>query len=212
MRRLARYTFHLTAALSLVLCLAACVLWVRSHEHRDDITKRWADPQGPAYRFRAMQSAGGSLSYTSSDQLVPADEFARREEFDRQVVRNYEARHKVRPRRGDGWRWTTSRGRTVHQYQSAGFPRRLGFEADVVHRQLSDSPPMSMRATYLRMPHWFLALLTAAPPAAWVVRRWRARARRRAAGLCRSCGYDLRASRERCPECGAETVRAKGVA
>jgi predicted amidophosphoribosyltransferase len=31
-------------------------------------------------------------------------------------------------------------------------------------------------------------------------RRWRQ-------DLCRDCGYDLRGSRERCPECGARIVR-----
>ena len=53
----------------------------------------------------------------------------------------------------------------------------------------------------LQMPHWPVAALGAVLPVMWV--RWRRAARRRAAvGLCRRCGYDLRASTDRCPECG----------
>jgi hypothetical protein len=49
------------------------------------------------------------------------------------------------------------------------------------------------------VPYWFLMACTAAMLVlSW--RRWR-RARR-ASGLCANCGYDLRASRGRCPECG----------
>jgi hypothetical protein len=53
----------------------------------------------------------------------------------------------------------------------------------------------------LGVPYWFLALLTAAIPARWVWLRARARRRRRS-NCCPACGYDLRASTERCPECG----------
>ena len=51
------------------------------------------------------------------------------------------------------------------------------------------------------LPHWPLALASAAPAAAWLVRA-RRRRRRSGRGLCSRCGYDLRASPARCPECG----------
>ena len=50
------------------------------------------------------------------------------------------------------------------------------------------------------VPFWSLAAVTAALPLAWTMRRLRAR-RARTAGLCPACGYDLRATPERCPEC-----------
>ena len=58
------------------------------------------------------------------------------------------------------------------------------------------------------MPHWATTLATAALPAAWFVaqrrgRGLRRRRRRSEAGMCRTCGYDLRAKPDRCPECGA---------
>jgi hypothetical protein len=51
---------------------------------------------------------------------------------------------------------------------------------------------------------WLLMLVFGTLPAAALFRALRRRARRRrvAAGLCGRCGYDLRASRGRCPECG----------
>jgi len=51
------------------------------------------------------------------------------------------------------------------------------------------------------VPHWFLALAAAVLPVA-VFARWWKRRRRLKRSLCLRCGYDLRASPDRCPECG----------
>jgi hypothetical protein len=63
-----------------------------------------------------------------------------------------------------------------------------------------------------RIPAWRLAALFGLAPAAWLLmtvilaRRCHRRVCR---GRCTACGYDLRASPGRCPECGA---LAEGVA
>jgi hypothetical protein len=59
---------------------------------------------------------------------------------------------------------------------------------------------------YVNVPYWSLIVLTSLLPlvvARGVVHRWRRHGR----GLCPVCGYDLRATSDRCPECGTAAVR-----
>jgi hypothetical protein len=68
-------------------------------------------------------------------------------------------------------------------------------------------------SSYVVVPHWMLVALFAACPIVrarhWV--KCRARDRRRASGRCVACGYDLRATPARCPECGAASGTSAAV-
>lgn len=60
------------------------------------------------------------------------------------------------------------------------------------------------------VPDWALVLSTGALPALWLLARWR-RGRRSSGGYCLTCGYDLRATPERCPECGGVPDRPGAI-
>ena len=58
------------------------------------------------------------------------------------------------------------------------------------------------------MPLWFPATLFGAAPAILTYHRLR---RRHSLGHCGRCGYDLRATPDRCPKCGAVPDRPAGI-
>jgi hypothetical protein len=71
----------------------------------------------------------------------------------------------------------------------------------------STNPALVLADGHIFMfPHWFLVLFLAIPPALALRRfiRHRSTRFRAAYGLCLRCGYDTRATPDRCPECGHE--------
>lgn len=130
-----------------------------------------------------------------------------------------------------GWEWTVGLGRwsatweggrarvwhTVAEpsdfFQDKAYGDAAGWFFDKpadVFRARSLSLRWSSRPDYgwvYECPFWVLAVATGVLPGTRlgkvIARRWW---QRRNPGLCRRCGYDLRATPERCPECGLEVV------
>jgi hypothetical protein len=80
--------------------------------------------------------------------------------------------------------------------------------AGVRVRQAAGIRP-SNRHVEVSVPVWLVPTFASPAPAVWGALRWRraARHRRYRDGLCPHCGYDLRETPERCPECGTIPAR-----
>jgi hypothetical protein len=197
MRRLVRHLFTLCSAIALVLCVAVCVLWVRSYHYMDAFGGSWLDDDRRTQVKQAVVSSTGSIALRRLDTTFVAA--ARRwtdEESPPQPLEFNSVAHNP----GPNSRWNFgSTGTLLNRIGFGRYEGRTGFDDIVIVTRVT------------RVPHWALAALFAVPPAAWsrsVARLLRAR--RRTRGHCPTCGYDLRASPERCPECGTMAVAPTG--
>jgi hypothetical protein len=171
-----RRLLNLLTVLSLMLCVAVCVLWVRSHWTSDLFHLRTRDRFFYASTYRGRLKAGTWL---------------RRDHDPSSLVSGY---HPF-----PVWHYDPIWAKR----QSVPHPHLLGFH-------YWPAPGGSIAsAREFAIPAALPLALGAAAPAAWLQRRVRRRGRRRS-GLCPACGYDLRATPGRCPECG--TVAPETVA
>jgi hypothetical protein len=170
-----RKLFTLAAVVSAVLCVAACVLWVRSYSVSDHWY--WYHPvsvtdlslsRGSFY-FRELTMSGSqvlfSLHTSGHESRTPPE-----------------------------------------STEAVAYLFRHGFAGFGIRRRA----PGQMRFTDLLVPVWPLIVVSSLIPAAWLYAH-RKRHVRRQAGRCSACGYDLRATPDRCPECGTVPA-AKGAA
>ena len=172
----------------LVLC-GAVALAVRGHFTSDELSFTRAEPNNRAVTFGATSSAG-------------------RLSFDRTETTNDYLRVGGSQGAG-GWIWNTIPA-SFHVDSWASQPGKwvwggtvYGFSLGHVQWDLSDFdlfPPPRFNAFGVAVPLWAIILAASVILVVGITRR----ARRASPGglTCRQCGYDLRASPSRCPECG----------
>jgi len=177
-----RCIFNGLAAISLVLCAATVALWVRSYLVIDAVSQlRYFPPDSGAATQDFKPIA--TLQYTSIEA----------NQGEALVARSLLQVGFARP--GLDWHWTR-RQPDISIVREPTWLGRLGFAWDSGH---------DLRGSTWRIvvPIWTLAAATAVLPLYSVLSlRRRRRHYRRNRGLCESCGYDLRATPDRCPECG----------
>lgn len=198
MRRLVRYLFTFCSAVSLLLCFAVCVLWVRSYFTADVVADGWVNRPPISGTYVQAWSNRGAISFRRFDVAVAGA-----------VPLNYSVGDNIHLDIRPGEHWTSS---DPEPWVEKRFGYLLGFSYSDGTMVYPPLPGMTQRQRNrdVSFPHWFPMLLAAILPVLWHRHQRRARTRR-VNGLCLRCAYDLRATPERCPECGtlAKAVRDK---
>jgi hypothetical protein len=181
-----RRLFTFFSFVSLLALAALAVLWVRGYWVSDSLTWTSREATFCAARFgggrlELMRSTSDPSAFVETGDSVVFEKPKPGFEYDRGS-----------PADADTWGF----GSPETDVRLLGVRYRYG-------------PVLFLTARHLSMPVAYPLVLAAVLPALWLrdARRRRLRRRRAAAGCCVACGYDLRGSSGRCPECGREVER-----
>ena len=191
MRRLARSLFTLCSAASLILCVAVCVLWVAPSRVG----------RGVAFNAYPIGQSGGAPPGNSGEIVSAWSSLA----YVRLTIDYDDPQQLPGETQWSALRLERGRPRSFVGFLEPG-ARDFAFDMSAA------SPPgtSSLRTTVVLVPHWAVATVAAVLPAAWVARRYRRRTARRR-GRCITCGYDLRATPDGCPECGTPAASSAPI-
>jgi hypothetical protein len=186
MRRLLRWTFNVLVIASLLLCLATAGLWVRSYWVIDLLTAQRLEATEAGQTFGGYHYRCFLCSYQGRFSVWFG--WSERHESRPLPPWEFEVDHPIGASEQD---WTI-----------------YWFGTD---REISEGYGFNSRGLAVRV--WSLVSAFAVLPAIFAfrqVRTVRRRRRRARLGLCPACGYDLRASPGRCPECGRRGDEVNG--
>ena len=192
MRRVMSILSLIMALLSFIVCIGIIALWVWSYWKPQGKSRQDYLSDREQFRMYGWCSARGTFAFDlyvnqfSPGQVVRVD---RQEWFRTQLTITGMGILGVR----NNWVETNR----VEAPQAEHWWENLGI---YVRRSQPYMLPGKAWRAVVRLPYWFLLLLAAVGMTPWIF----GRRGRRPPGHCTNCGYDLRASPERCPECGAD--------